>query len=322
MMADVFTSAFCSTFRAVLQIFIVVFLSGVLVRRKIISQEQVKALSAVTVVVLLPCMIFSSIIKQFEPSQLRIWPVIPLTAVAMIAFGLAVSAAFFIRELPEKKNMLALSGLQNAAYLILPVGSILFRDEFDKFELYCFLYILGLSPLLWSVGKYLISSGAGAGKIKLSELITPPFVANVLGLMFVFTHTQHFVPAVLRESIELVGSATVPVATLILGAGLGGISFRIRPYLFDMARVALVKMILIPAGTIVVLYFSGLNAAYPVLAGFFVLQASSAPATAAIIQVKHYGGDENKIGSIILVMYILCILEMPFWVAVWKTTCL
>jgi predicted permease len=314
---EIFIETFGGTFRAVLQLFIVALGAGILVRRKLISQEQVKAISAVTVRVLLPCLIFASIIKQFQPGQLRIWPIIPLVAVGIICIGLLAGAGVFSRELGAKRNMLTLCSIQNAAYVPLPVGSILFPDEFEKFKLYCFLYILGVTPILWSLGKYLISSTPGV-KIKFRELITPPFVANILAIALVLTRLRIFVPLVLVDSIELIGSATVPVAIFILGAVLGGISFRPRAYLPDAARVIAVKMVLVPVCTIFVLYLTGLAESFPLLASFFVIEASSAPATAAVIQVKHYGGDEQKVGSIVLLSYLFCVIAMPFWVAVWR----
>lgn len=316
----VFTEVFASTLRAVLQIFIVALAAGLLVRKKIISQDQIKALSSVMIRVFLPCLIFSSIIRHFNPGQLRIWPLIPLVAVATIMVGLLAGTAIFARELPNKRNMLSLCGIQNAAYLALPIGSVLFPDQFVKFKLYCFIYILGVTPILWSLGKYLVSSQPGR-KVSIRELITPPLAANLTAIALVFTRIRIFLPNLLLDSIELIGSATIPVAIFVLGAVLGSISFSLKPHLFDAARVILVKMIIVPFCVIVVMRLIDLSATYPLLASFFVIEAASAPATAAVIQVKHYGGDEQKIGSVILLAYLFCIFAIPFWLALFNTLC-
>lgn len=317
-MTEVFIDTFLGTGRAVLQLMLIALAAGILVRNRILSQDQVKALSAIIIKILLPCLIFSNIMKNFQPGELSIWPLIPLVAIAMVGVGLLAAAVLFARQLPEKKNMLSLASIHNASYLVLPIGSILFADQFETFKLYCFLYILGISPILWTLGKYLVSSTPGR-KINLCELITPPFVANLLGLILVFTHIRDFVPMIVLDPIEFIGSATIPLAIFILGAVLGTISFDFRPYLLDGARVTVIKLILLPVCTIAVLYATGMGVTYPLLASFFVLEASSAPATATLIQVKHYGGDEHKISSIILINYICCIITIPFWMAVWKT---
>jgi predicted permease len=156
--------------------------------------------------------------------------------------------------------------------------------------------------------------------MSLRELVTPPFVANVLAVTLVLTKTGRFVPTILIDATEFIGSATIPVAILILGASLGGISFQFSGVVFDAARVILIKLIILPLFTIAILRLIGLGASYPILASVLVIQAASAPATATVVQVKHYGGDEQKISSIVLLAYLFCVIAMPFWVAVWKAT--
>ena len=44
--------------------------------------------------------------------------------------------------------------------LVLPVGLAIFPEQFDRFALYCFLFILGFNAVLWSVGKALVRMAA------------------------------------------------------------------------------------------------------------------------------------------------------------------
>jgi len=43
-----------------------------------------------------------------------------------------LGALFFWGELPGKKNMLALAGIHNAGYLILPIGTVLFPEAASR----------------------------------------------------------------------------------------------------------------------------------------------------------------------------------------------
>ena len=52
---------------------------------------------------------------------------------------------------------MTLASMQNAIYIVLSVGQVLFIDEFDQFALYCFLLILGTIPVMWNLGKVMIS---------------------------------------------------------------------------------------------------------------------------------------------------------------------
>jgi predicted permease len=67
-----------------------------------------------------------------------------------------------------------------------------------------------------------------------------------------------------------------------------------------------------------VLSINGIGATNPLLARFLVLQAASAPAVGLILQVRAYGGDEQKVGTVMLVSYLACIISLPVWLAVWE----
>ena len=42
------------------------------------------------------------------------------------------------------------------------------------------------------------------------------------------------------------------------------------------------------------------------------------PPSVSILQVRAYGGDEQKVGTVMLLSYILCVFSMPVWLAVWE----
>ena len=94
-------------------------------------------------------------------------------------------------------------------------------------------------------------------------------------------------------------------------------ALRLRPYWRDILKILSVKFLIIPLLAVLILHLSGLRESYSLLASFLVIEAAAAPATAFILQVRHYGGDEQKIGSLMLISYICCALALPFWLAVW-----
>jgi hypothetical protein len=222
----------------------------------------------------------------------------------------------FWTNLKDKKYLLAPAALQNGGYLILPLGKMLYPQQFDEFAMYCFLYLLGLSPLLWSLGKYLVSPTEGE-KLTLRELFSPPFYANVISILIVLLHLKFIVPSIVLEPVDLVGTAAVPVATFVLGAVLGSIPLNLKAHLANAIKVLSVRLVIVPLAAIIILRLLNIHSAYPLLCGLLVLQASSSPATSLIILVKHYGGEEEELGSILFLSYIACIITIPLWLAVW-----
>jgi len=319
---DLFWQTFGLMSQAMSQILLIAVAAGFLVRRGWVQDHEIQALAAVTIHVLLPCMIFSKLLQQFDPWATPGWYGLPLIGIGLSGTGLLVARLLFRRDWREKRLLLAMSSLQNAAYMSLPIGRIIFREtaSYDRFAMYCFLFILGYSPLLWSVGKALTSETNGT-RSGWRGFITPPFVANVLGVVAAFVAAGRWLPRLLLESASLLGEATVPLATFVLGATVGGISFRRPPALSDATRVVLVKLILLPALMVTALAALAVwrgHSLPPILGDFLVIQAASPPATALALQVRKYGGDAQQTGAMLLLLYLLCTVTLPLWVALWR----
>jgi predicted permease len=312
----VFLAAFGTAWLAILKVFLVIVAAGLLVRRGVLGQGAVTGLSDVTVVLFLPCLIFSKVATTLDPSAFPLWWSLPLAGVAMSAVGLGVAALAFRRELPAKANMLAVASMQNAGYLVLPVGLALYPAQFDRFALYCFLFILGFNVVLWRVGKALAPGNGRPGSWR--GLITPPLVANLLATSLALIGGNRLIPRIVLDGVDLVGQAAVPAATVVLGAVLGSVTFRLRPHLWDATRALAIKLGVLPLLTLTTVWALGLEQVDPLLARFFVLEAASAPAVGIILQIRTYGGDEQKVGSLMLVSYAACVATLPAWLAAWE----
>ena len=314
-MIETAIKSFSSTFLAILDIFLVILAAGLLVRRHVVRQGHIDGLSVATVRVFLPCLMFANIVKTLDPGRFPFWWTLPLAAAAMVGAGLGLGALLFFRELPEKRNMLPLAAMANSGYLVLPVGLALYPKEFDTFALYTFLFILGYNPILWSVGKFL-NTARSDERADWRSLVTPPAMATLAALAVVLTGARPWVPAMVLRGVDLLGSASVPVATFVLGAVLGTIPFKFRAYAWDASRVVLVKLLLLPLVTLWILQATGVCGTNALLWRFLVIQAATAPATGIILQIRSYGGDEPKVGSLMVVAYAISMITLPLWLVV------
>lgn len=310
---------FVPIFKAVLIIFIISIASGILMRKGVIKSGQIASLSHITVVVFLPCLTFSKIIQYFKPDEFAHWWILPLIAIVMIGSGLAITSLFYLRQLKKKRAFIAVSAFMNANYMVLPIGQLVFKDNFDEFAAYTFLFLLGVIPMLWSVGKYMVTSDYNT-KFSFKALLTPPLIANLLAVFLVLTSLSKFIPEIVIMPIDFVGKAAIPSATLILGASIGSIAIKKMPPWFDIVKVISTKLLILPAITILILMQTQIHISYPLIADLLVIQASVAPATQIIIQVKKYGGDVQNVGSLMFIAYSLCLITIPFWFAIWNLT--
>ena len=302
---------------AMARVFVIILIAGILVRKKVILQSHIEALSKVTVIVLLPALVFSKTVKEFDPDLLPYWWMLPVLGILMSSVGVLFASGVFALDFKKQKNMIAVSSMQNAGYLVLPIGQIVYPERFTEFALITFLFILGYNPLLWTLGKYFVTSKGEKVKFKYTDLITPPAVANILSLIIVLIGAQKIFPAFFIDSVSLIGEAAVPLATFVLGATLGTVTLSKFPKLWNTVRVIFVKYMLLPIATVGVLLWFNVAETNPLLADFFIIQAAAAPATGLILQVRTYGGNTQKVAGMMLVTYIVCLIALPFWIAFW-----
>jgi predicted permease len=318
-MNEILVSSFSTTFLAVFKILMIAVIAAILVRKKIVEQEHIKGLSSILVVVLLPSLMFSNTIKSFKPDETVGWWILPLVGMGIPLLGILYSHIVFWKRPAMEKNIFAISAFPNAAYLVLPIGQVLFPNNFNEFSVYCFLFVIGFNVMLWSIGKYYITSSGNSYTFYWKELVTPPLLANITSVILVLLGLQVYIPQIILDPVAMLGSATVPTAIFVLGGTLGGISLKIWPKIIDIIRMILVKYILVPATVILVLYYIPIGNKPIYFTTLLVLEASAAPSTNLVLILRKYGGDIQQVGGLMIVGYFFSLFFMPFWIALFES---
>jgi len=314
-----FFRAWLGMLKAIVEILLVSAVAGFMVRKKILTNENIKGLSEATIKVFLPALTFDKVLTQFSPYTDRFWWVLPLVGLMFPIMFMGITAVFYSANLKENLNKLPLASLQNVGYLVLPIGEILYPAQFGRFALYVFMLTLGFNIALWTVGKVLISRDSTDRKINFKEMITPPFVANVTAMVLVFLHLNKAIPQVVLQPIQILSNAAVPLGMFILGATLGNISIRNMPKILDIVKLTFVKFVLMPVVAIGFILLFKVNKTNALMADLLVIESAAPPAANLIVIVKKYGGDENFVASAMLLMYLSAIVFMPLWLGIWKS---
>lgn len=318
------SESFVFAFVIITKIFLISTIGFISRKTNLINETTVKSLAKVIVTVLMPCLIFSKLIMGFNKTLLPLWWALPIIGALFSIISISVSSLFFIKKISDKKPLLAISGIQNAGYLILPFGIFLFPKSQDEFISYLIMFIIGFDIVLWSLGKYLITDNHSSKKISIKDFISPPLVASAFTLALVAIGLSNYIPNEIVDSFETVGKATIPIAMIILGASLAEIKISkklIEDSMIDIIKVLSVKFLLIPTITLAILLIFDVNSFSVVLATLLLLESCSPPATNLLVQIKNYGGEANSSGVIIFISYIVSIIAVPAWLVIfwWLT---
>ena len=305
--------SFLASLAALSKIAIVIAASALLIRRGVFNENHTRALTGVVVNLALPCLIFGSILQNFDVATFPDWWKYPLVGAALTFGGLGIAWLMFWRDGERRLTLCALGSFQNAGYLILPIGEALFPEQFTHFSVILFLMLLSYMPLLWSVAKILISHIHGT-QLQWKQMFTTPFYAAIIAICLVFTGLDRFVPSVGLEAVDMVGQSCVPLATIVLGMTMGAMKIGHLPPAWDTVRVISLKMMIIPALMFLALKFTGFSSS-PLENAFWILEAASPPATALALQAIHYGGDEQLVCGQLVISYLVALLTIPVFFA-------
>jgi len=310
-----FWQSFQTTITAIGQIFLLGAIGFFLVRRKLLGQEGLGAISRLVMQVTLPLFIFVELIGNFSFQLYPRWWIFPLLSIIITAAGFLVGwpLARFIRGEEHRQQFISLIAFQNSGYLPLAlIGSLLAGHNRDVLFVYLFLFLLGFNLLMFSLGVYMLTRGQKR-KFKLKELISPPVLATTFSLLFIFFGLQKFLPEALIHPLRITGECTLPLAILVVGGNLAQISVK-QINKLAISLVLLAKLIILPLlGLWVVLSFN-----LPELVALLIIIQLAVPsATSSSVIISHYKNEDLLISQGIFMSHFFSILTLPVFLSLY-----
>ena len=253
-------------------------------------------ITALLLNITLPCMIIASA-GNLDASSLGMQ--VPLSLLlGAVAFFLWVLVAFLFNvvfRVPKQQRPLYyfMSVCSNTSFIGIPVADALYGESA---ALLCSVFIMAASTLMYSFGiALLVGGGTDLSKLKSSEdqihviiraVISPLTVSALLAIALVFSGFK--MPALVQESMDLIGSITPPVAMMLVGViianeKVGNVlrEWRLYPYI-------IIRQLLASAGAYVVL---SLFITDPVLLGIFTVMFAMPVGSMAPMFCASYGKD-------------------------------
>lgn len=197
----------------------------------------------------------------------------------------------------------------NATFLGYPIVASTFGET--GIVAYCG-FIIAFNVALFSYGIYLFERKV-TGKLFLEVVKNPNIIAVIIG-MVLFLSELHL-PAIIGNSVALVGGATTPLSLICVGYMLSKADFKAILKKWRLVLTALIQLIIGPVVTFFALKL--LNFPDEVLYVCTLIQALPTATSLGLFAAK-YGGHEIESSELVAISTIFSIVTMPIMVAIFS----
>jgi len=310
---------FLTVLTAVLPVFGIMGIGLWLRQRGSLTPAADQTMMWVVINVLIPALIFNSVLGNPALRRPENLLLPPLIGFVMVALGITVARAFArlagLRTKPEQRTFALLAGLQNYAYLSIPLCLSLFDANTTGV---LFVHNVGAELAMWTLGIMVLSGSGWSGSLK--NILNAPLMAlllavglNFLGLLIPPAPSVTVVGKMFLTVTQWLGQSAIPLALLLIGA-------IVADHLSDArggraARVVGVA-ILVRLGIMSVLFI--LLARYlpcsVELKRVLVIQGAMSAAVLPIALTKHYNGDTRTAVQVALGTSLAGLALIPLWI--------
>ncbi len=303
---------FQTVLNAVLPIFAIAAVGALIRQVNWLTSEADTSLLRVTVNLLVPCLIFDSILgnRAFDTrSNIFLPPLVGFITVAIgIPLAMAVQRFTGLKEDRARRTFVFSTAVYNYGYVPLPLALSLFDKETAAV---LFVHNVGVEIALWGFGLVMLTGGTLRESWR--KIVNAPLIMIVVTLGLNFTIGKEHVPTFVQTTAHMLGQCAIPFGVLLLGAILADHAHEFRSA--RGGRVAAVSCLL-RLGMLPVLFL--LIAKYiPAsveLKRVIVLEAAMPAAVFPVIMAKHYGGDPATALRVVLATSLLGLITIPLWI--------
>lgn len=256
-------------------------------KKEILNQHTVQVLTQLILSITLPFLILHAMGQpyQFKMTGTLFW----LIPISVFILFLSILLAILLRKtlnLPADRKQVfeGLIIFGNQGFIGFSLLSSIFPEQGP---LYVSLFNLPYLILIWTYGIYLFVGNKETIPWK-KIFFNPGILATLIGLA-VFLLPFHW-PATLAAIFQTVGSTTIPLSMLLIGALLANMNFHLHLlkeralWIVTAARLLVIPLLLFP--------LIWLNLPFPILATAILVSATPAAPTIALY-AGTYGGDVN-----------------------------
>lgn len=292
---------------ALIPVFVVIAVGVMLRKFNVLREEVERGMMQMVVQVLMPALTLAHIIGNDalrDPRAVGVvvsFGFISLLVAMLVTYGLA--GLFRMKRGEGRRTFAVAAGFQNYGYMGVPLLLSIFNEQGLLGIL--FTYNVGVELAMWTVGVALMR---GDKSFSWNLVMRPPVIAVAAGLAINLLGFDRFFTDSMMKSLKMLGAPAIPVALIVIGAGLVEL---LRKERFDLkvgASSVLLRLGILPALMIAAVYFLPVSDS---LRKVIVIQAAMPAAMFPIILAKHYGGRPEVAVQVVVATTIVSVVTMP-----------
>ena len=297
---------FLSILMQMVVLFLVVIVGYIANKCGVMDGDFNKRLTNLVLMITCPAMILDSVINS--ENVFTLGEIGSICALAVISYALAFALGFLVPWLmhtpPEKLGVMRFMVIfGNVGFIGFPVIRAIFGSDA---VFYASIFNMPFNLLSYTIGAYLIAGKGSGTKLSRKDLCSPCVIAAVLSLLIALTHIQF--PAVVGDTVELIGQVTTPAALLIIGSNLAQLPLR---GIVGGPRIWIVSAVrLLISPLLLFLILRGWVSDAVVLGVAVVLQGMPVSTNCTMLALQ-YGGDAESAGQGTFITTLFSILTIP-----------
>ena len=285
----------------------------ILIRLKVLRQDDTRVISALLVYVLQPCLILRAFQIDLTPERMQGFIYGTIFATITMLLSILVSK---LLEKPLQLDAIDRSSLiyANVGNLILPLISMSLGDEM---VFYGSTFQIPFNALIWTHCFSIIKGGKDINLKKI--LTTPSLIAMAAGLLLLATQTR--IPPVIDTAAKgfhdmVAASSMMLVGMVIAETDLKSVFTHKKAYLVSFGR-----LVALPVLFMLLLKASGFLTRHPSMRPVFMVTmlGASAPCASTIIQLAVlHDKDAVKAGIYNVMTTVLCVVTLPLMILLYQ----
>lgn len=299
----------------VLVIFLMMGFGWILRKKEVVDEHSTKVMAKLFLQFFYPCLIISFLVKNFTIETILKDSILPLGVFFIMLLGYLFGFVFikFLKFEDEKqKRMFHFQCfLNNYSFLPLPIILLFFGETMASKLLFA---TMGAEIAMWTIGIFCLN-GDKFDKKFLKNLCSPPMLAIIFSFFVIIFFPNLFsteIGSSLFFVIEMFGKATIPIAMIVAGSRLFGISWR---KFFDIKQIYIVFLRLIFIPFLIFLILKNINVS-DYVKNIWMIVGIMPVAVTSIVFADIFDSDIKFAAESVLITHIFALVSIPLWLKI------